>query len=390
MSTIALITICLLFSYVFGELAAHMGLSKILGQIVAGIVLGLPIFSGYFPLESILQIEFLADIGIIFLFLFIGLELNLGRFKAASHDTLFLGTICFVLPFVLGYVVATQIGLPMESAVVIGVCLSITSEFINTNALMNLKVFSSRLGQIIFGAGLVDEILGILMISLIIALFTVGGAGAMSFIGEVLLFVLISFALVKIVPKVFRFCCHSHSRVESFSAVLIIGLIIATLSEYLNLGPMLGALIAGVILQLSIKDKREEQEDVEELKVITMSLVVPFFFIWVGLQFDFAELLNNWELVLILLAVGFVGKFGGVFIARPFLEKKTTMQQASLLGWAMNSRGMIEIIIAQLAFEANLISVEIYTAIIAIAIIPTAVFLMILKYSIAKYPKIMN
>jgi len=169
---------------------------------------------------------------------------------------------------------------------------------------------------------------------------------------------------------------------------IIIGLIFALLSEVAGLGSILGAFLAGVILKKSFVIHRNEIHDEQNLKIIIFGLIIPFFFINISIHFDYSSIIQNPLLVFSVLIVAILGKLLGTFITKPFT--KLSWKKLHLIGWGMNSRGLLELIIANLAYQYHLIDQKLFSAIVFMAISTTIIFPFILKHLIQKNPKIMN
>ena len=125
------------------------------------------------------------------------------------------------------------------------------------------------------------------------------------------------------------------------------------LSKNFELGPIIGAFIAGIIIHLSEHRKYEHKENIKELEAMTFALIIPFFFINIGLHFDFASLTQNIWLVILVLLIATAGKLLGALIATPFTDLR--LSQTHLIGWGMNSRGAVELVIAEIARIKSLI-----------------------------------
>lgn len=404
MDSFAVITICLIVSFLLSELVARFKYPRILGQIMAGMVFSIPIMQRIFSPESLADIEFLAHLGVIFLFLMIGLEINLKKLREISKNALILAAFCIIIPFMLGFYLILLMGYDILTAVVVGVCLALTAEATNVKVLMDLNLFNSKIGQVMFGAGLIDDLFGVIAVAIILAISSPQTPNDL-YLLPVKLFGFIAIVLVifKVIPRFLYFVEKENSRVATFSSVLILGLTITVLAEQAGLGHILGAFLAGVIIQLEdkrlcqvvgkIKDKecpaveilRRERDSIKELNIITFSFIIPFFFIFMGLHFNFGRMLEYWPLVLLIISVAFVGKILGALASKFFTS--FSWRQSLAIGWGMNARGAIELVIAEIARANGLIPIEIYSAIVAMAILTTFAFPLAMRYYSVKYRK---
>ncbi len=398
MHIIVLIAICLTISLILSELFYRLNYPRVIGQIIAGIVLGIPVLNEWLTGSSIENIEFLSQLGIVFLLLLAGLEINIKKFQRSSKDSFLIAFMTSIVSFLFGFFMVKAIAgttlLDLGSykvnivAAIVGASLALTAEGTTLNVLIETKTLNTKLGTIILGAGIIDDIFEILFLGLLLIYVN----KTMIYIGYVplliLSFVILTYIVIKFIPKVIRFIQHEHSRVATVSTFIVITLAISAISQLMGIGPVIGAFIAGLIIQWANKDKHDEKEDVKELSIMAFSFIVPFFFINIGLHFDFAIILNDPLLVLLVVLVGTAGKLLGSLMVLPFSSLKG--KQAMLVGWGMNARGAMELVIIEIARINNLIPVELYSAVIIMAVTTTLFFPFILKRMLVKNPGIMD
>ncbi len=203
---------------------------------------------------------------------------------------------------------------------------------------------------------------------------------------KLLLFVLAIYALWHLVPKMIGYINRERSITATFSSIVIVGLLAALLSERLVFSPVLGAFVAGCIIGAANKNKEENRLVTEELKLMLFSFIIPFFFIDIGLDFQLRQLVNAPVLALAVLAVAILGKLGGAFLAKPFTD--LSARQMALIGWGMNSRGAIELVIAKLALDhstgARPFPPDVYSALVATAVVTTLLFPLVVRFMIRR------
>jgi Kef-type K+ transport system membrane component KefB len=204
----------------------------------------------------------------------------------------------------------------------------------------------------------------------------------------IFLFILLVFVIFKYVPRLIVIIQKEHSKVSLFSTVLVIGISITALSQFLGFGPMIGAFIAGLLLRWAIKNKHVEEENVNELKVMTFSFIIPFFFINIGLHFDYTYIIQNPWMTLVIIIVATIGKILGSLVVTFF--RRISVRQGLLMGWGLNSRGAIELVILEVARQNKLIPPELYSSVVVMAVLTTLIFPFVLRYYLNKYPGIMD
>jgi len=411
----------LIVSFILSELFYRLKYPRVMGQIIAGIIIGLPLFSGLiFPQggfsaalasgqPSAVLIDMLSDLGIIFILLLVGLEINYTKLKTLSYDVLAIAALTILVPFAAGYYLMQLMGYPSIISLVVGAALAITAEGTTAMVLMELDKLNTKLGEIVLAAGVLDDLFGVVFLSMLLV-FVPGNTSPdllnslgldyssgdnilipfMIVLLELFVFVTLSFVMFRVFPPVIRYIQSEKSESTEFMTVLLGGLFIAVLSELLGLGTIIGAFIAGLIIQHAIGNKMEEEKMVEDLKLAGLSLFIPFFFIHIGLHFDLSSLFSNPLVFLLILSVALAGKIISALIAKPFTD--LSWQQLYLVGWCMNSRGAVGLVIAGMSYsffvEAG--ALDVFSSIVAMTALTTLILPLVLKYEISRHPSIMS
>ncbi len=387
-----LITITAVFvlSTFLSEIAGKLKVSRVIAQILAGILLGIPLVRAFVS-KDISIVSFLADIGIVFMLFLIGLETNFAKMKKTSKEAVLVSFFSAAVPIILGYIVMRfMLNYSNTVSIVTAMALAVTAEGVILAVLSESKKMNTRLGRIILEAGIMDDLFEFIFISIVLILAHKGsGAALIQFPFKILLFTGIAYLLFKlIIPWITKHLIKNNNRVEAFSIILGMGLIVASISTFLDLGPIIGAFLAGVIIKLVNEKKDAEKIIVEELKVITFGFIMPFFFVYVGFNFDISSVFTNPYILLLITLAAISGKVFGSMMVGFFDE--LSFKKLSLIGWSMNARGAMEIVIAQIAKNAGLIPVEVYSAIVGMAIITTIIFPFVLRSYLAKDKNIMD
>ncbi|MBD3164083.1 hypothetical protein GF323_02710 [Candidatus Woesearchaeota archaeon] len=386
-----LITVALILavSFVFSEIFYALRYPRVIGQIIAGMVLGLPFFSDLF-LINVYDFYYLAEFGIIFLLLLTGLEINLEKFRKSERDSFIIAIFSISAPFIMGFLLMKTAGYDNLSAFIVGACLSLTAEGTTLKILMDMRALNTKIGTIIVGAGIFDDMIGILFLTVVS--FLAGGKldQLYAFPFEIMLFIGVVYFTYKLFPMSLRKIEKERSTVSTFSFIVLFGIIIALISKLLYISPIIGAFIAGIIIHLSEHRRGEYRQTVKELRIVTFSLIIPFFFIYIGLQLQKALplMMQNLALAFMILIVATIGKIFGALLATPLTD--LTLPQTHLIGWGLNSRGLIELVVATFAFENRLISSNIFGSIVATAVITTLIFPFIMKSIVKNNRKILN
>ena len=392
LSVIAVLAIVLGIAFLFNEAFKRSSLPPVVGQILGGLILGIPIIKSFIfqSSESFEIVDLLATLGILFLLLLVGLEIDIEKISQSSREGVLIAFSAAIVPLILGFALLRMLGYSVVASLIFGGALSVTAEGTTMKVLMDANALNTRLGAVIVSAGAIDDIFEVLFLSMVTIVGFGGSVFQLVYLPlEFLAFIAVAFILFKLVSNALR-TIEKRGDVELFSLIIIFVLIMATLSEALQMGYLIGAIASGFLLQLSMRRlrKSDEEEIVRATRLITLAFVVPFFFVNIGLNFDYGYLFGNVLLMVLTVVIAFLGKILGTIIIKPL--SRLSVKQLYLIGWGMNSRGAVELVIALLALRHGLITQEIFSALVAMAIITTLVFPFVLQREIRKDPKAME
>ncbi len=392
-SALATIITSIVLAFILSELSVRLKIPRVIGQIAAGIVLGIGAIKGFFFTDNTLEIfSFLAYLGTIFLFFFVGLEINMRRFRENIKEAALISLLNTSIPFIIGLVVSKFFfGLETIVAVIIGIALSVSSQAISLDVLDEFRMINTRIGSLIIGAGAVDDVFELVLISGV--LMVINAASGISGLFDVflngILFILVIIAFRRfLVPYIIDKLHDEKNPTLLFAGAVMISLMLAGIAEYFKLDALIGALIAGVLVrQTFLAEGRhglfEEHNVAKIMHTMAFGFLVPIFFVWVGLNTNLASMFNNIGFSLVLTLIAIIGTVGGALIA--VLLTKGSFIEGLLVGWGVNPKGDVELVIVTLALQNYLITIDIYSAIILMALITTIVSPIIFRYLIKKY-----
>ena len=396
MEIFVLVPLILIVTFVMGLLFKRIGLPAVVGQILAGILLGIPFLKVFlFDNESSLVIvDFLAYLGIIFLLFLAGLEIDIEKIKETSRESLMISLSSALLPFGLGFAFMMLVfpSYGWLAALVFGGAMMVTSEATKVKVLMDLNSLNTHLGAIMLAAGALDDIFEVLFLALVAVIGRGGGLIELAAIPvEIVVFVVVAFAFFKVASKVFRYLDRNGgNQAEIFSLVVIFIMVLSALSEGLGIGYLIGAIAGGFILQIAMRNihERHRKDMIKVTELIALGFIVPFFFANVGINFEFDTLFSSVGLLVATVVIAFSGKIVGCLLIKPF--SRLTLKQLYYTGWAMNSRGAAELVIALAAKQFGLIPLEVFSALVAMSLITTLAFPPVLARGIRRNPGLMN
>ncbi|MDP2741803.1 MAG: cation:proton antiporter, partial [bacterium] len=358
------------------------------------------------------MIAFLAELGVVILLFQIGLESNIQKMKAVGFRAFLVACVGVIVPFVLGtYIVGPWLmqGLAFNAYLFIGATLTATSVGITARVFQDLNKLQTKEAQIVLGAAVIDDVLGLIILAVVSAIATVGGVGIglITWItAKAILFLVGSIVIGQIVaPHVGKFFAKIHTGTGmKFTTAISFGLLFAFLAQKIGLAPIVGAFAAGLVLDpvhfryfkdaKIVKDIKESAENldeptrkkilgilephahrhVEELIEPLGLLLVPIFFVMTGMGVSLSTLAN---LPILLVALGitvaaFVGKIVSGLVAGKVNK--------AVVGFGMIPRGEVGLIFAMTGKSLNVISDQIFSAIVIMVIVTTLLTPPILTY----------
>ncbi len=389
--------IALVLAYAISEVFRHFGLPRVIGQILAGIVLGIPVIKSWLFTDSILStFSFITNIGIILLFFFVGLEINLREFKRNFKESSLIAIFNTLIPLGVGFLAGKYLfNLSNPVSLVLGISVSVSSQAISLDILEEAKLLKSRIGNLIIASGTVDDVFELLLISAILILFHFVALGQASFqklLLDILIFVLIVIiSRLLIIPYAMRMFEKEKSQSTLFMGALIIVLLMSYLSELLGISSLIGALIAGILVRQTLLTGSERKpwrknEISHSIHIVAFGFLIPLFFVNVGLNTSVSSLSSNLLLVFVFILIDIIGTLAGTIIG--VLLSKGTLSEGFIVGWGVIPKGDTELVIATLALNNGLIGIEIFTVIITVAMFSTFLAPIVFKQLIKKHAEV--
>ena len=384
----------LLTARLFAEIATRLRIPSVIGEITAGILLG-PSLLGM--IENDGTIRLLAEIGIILLLFEVGLKTDARRLIEAGSKSTIVAIGGFIMPFLLGFLVAYWL-LEMELLVslFIGGTLTATSIGITVRVLSDLGRQHHREGQIVLGAAVLDDILGVLLLALIYE-FSIGGGISILNASKVLLFVTVFFVLAPLAAMLMsRLIRHldTISEIPGLIPTTIVSLVLffALLAHAIGAPELLGGFAAGLALSrrfflpfgLAIKTNKKFARAIARQMSPIISLFTPIFFVSVGLSLNLQEIewssVFVWGLTGALLIAAVVGKVAGALLLREKLPHKL------MIGIAMIPRGEVGIVFAELGRVSGICCNEVYASLILVILLTTMVPPFVMRWLYRTWP----
>ncbi len=360
-----------------GEAAERVGQPSLLGELLIGMVF-VPVF-GLFIEPDFSSVEFISSLGILLLLFMAGLHIDFNRLKDVGKSAFSAAFLGFVIPFGLGILLADYYSMGLLEALFLATGLSITAIPVSVKILMDFGVMESRVALTIVGAGVIDDILAVIVIGAISSL-AISGEVSYLFIFylflKIVVFLILSFTLgfiiiEKIVPYVFSM--RTGGAIVSFGLAVALGM--AYLAEALGLHGVIGAFVAGLVLG----NNKEYKDPVilDRFESYILGLFAPIFFAWVGISFYFSLGATDLQLAFIVVLVSLVGKFlgGGIGAKMGGLD----ILESISVGVGMNARGAIELIVVSIGVSLHAIGPAVINSLVIMALITTLITPVVLK-----------
>jgi Kef-type K+ transport system membrane component KefB len=388
-----------------GGLAQRMGQPAVIGEILAGVVLGPSLLSGFFPwVEQWIvpqtqaqgyMLEVVALIGVMLLLVITGLETDLALIRRRIGVALGVGAGGLIVPFILGLLLGfalpeSLVGDPSERtvfALFVATALAISAIPVLAKILMDLDLMRREFGQTVLAAGMLNDLSGWALLGIVTALASAQALTAgivLQTVGMVVVFVLATITVGRFVVERGLGLIQDRFRGPDLILTLVIVLAFAwgAFSQALRLEPVLGAFAVGILFGGL---PRLPTDVVQKLESMALAVFAPIFFAVAGLKVDIGAILQP-DLLLIALAVivvATVGKVAGAYVGARYLSDQDHWSSLAY-GAGLNARGAVEIIIATIGLSLGILTTEMFSIIVLMAVVTSVVAPAGLRYCLAR------
>ncbi len=389
-----------------GEIMQRIGQPSVIGELLAGIILGPSLFGWAWPEaqqaifpkapEQEAMIDGIAQFGILLLLLLTGMETDLKLVRKIGRPALAISIASIVVPFACGFALGEMLPdtlLPgpqarLVASLFMGTALSISSVKIVAVVVREMNFMRRNVGQIIVATAIIDDTIGWIIIAVIFSLAAQGTLDLASVAKAVLgtlVFLAVSFTIGRWL--VFQLIRWANDNLVSTAPVITVILLLmggmALITHLIGVHTVLGAFVAGILVGESPILTRQIDE---RLRGLISSVFMPVFFGLAGLSADLSVLRDPKLLMLtgLLVLIASVGKFGGAFVGGTIggLSKRESLALAS----GMNARGSTEVIIASIGLSIGVLSQDLFTMIVTMAIVTTMAMPPMLRAALARLP----
>ncbi len=380
-------------AWAFGSLFARFGLPVVLGELTAGLILGpalLGVISGSEP------IEFMAELGIFFLMFYAGLEMDPEELLEHIKPAVIVALGGFILPFVLGYFFTRFFGGTQYQSLFMGMGLSVTSLAVQARILHDMQIQKTKLGHIIIGAAIADDIMALIALSLLLGLAESGSIEPK----------VVAFVLFKVIAFFGAVILISHfvlgrlnlrfdtDASRDFTFALLSALVLAFFAELAGLHLIIGAFVAGQFVRKLIRDPDAFEHIRSRVYALSYGFLAPIFFVTLSFHLHLSFDVSLWVFTGVVTVIAIIGKLvgcglGGYASGHSFWE-------SNIIGFGMNGRGAVELVVAMVVIKLSnellaegkilepLLTTDQFSALILMAFITTFIAPVTLKWGLRK------
>ncbi|QRY60366.1 cation:proton antiporter [Sphingobacterium siyangense] len=384
---LAQIVTIIIAARIMGWICIKIKQPVVIGEMLAGIILGPSLLGLYFPefshtlfpVESLSNLQFLSQIGLILFMFIIGMELDLNVLRNKAHDAVVISHASIVIPFTLGISLAYFLYLfhpPtnvefLSYSLFIGISMSITAFPVLARIIQERGLQKSKLGAMAITCAAADDITAWCILAVVIAIVKAGDfASALYTIGLAVAYVLIMIKIVR--PFLMRVGEVKGSKEALSKPVVAIFFIVLLLSAYatevIGIHALFGAFMAGAIMP---EGSRFRTAFIEKIEDVSTLLLLPLFFVYTGLRTQIG-LLNDpqlWMITIGIILVAVIGKFAGSTLAARFVGQ--SWKDSLSIGALMNTRGLMELIVLNIGYDLGVLSAELFSMMVVMALVTT-------------------
>ncbi len=381
------IIVIIFFARMFGFLFKKIGQPAVIGEIVAGIILGPSVFGAYFPemtsflfpAASLGTLSFISQIGLILFMFIIGMELDLKAIGKQAYGAVIISHASIIIPYTLGMGLAyfmykeyapANISF-LSFALFMGIAMSITAFPVLARILQEKGMTKSKLGAMALTCAAADDLTAWCILAAVIALVKSGSSiSAIYTIGLALIYVLVMLKLVRPALKRLEhvYANKEHKRTAVIAFLFLMLIVSSYISSIIGIHALFGAFLAGVIMPPGIEFRKIVTDKIEDLSII---LLLPLFFVITGLRTQIS-LLNEghlWVTFGWVLLVAVAGKFGGSAIAAKMVGQN--WKDSLSIGVLMNTRGLMQLIVLNIGYDLGILTPQIFAMMVLMALVTT-------------------
>ena len=382
MRFLGMLSVILLATLIGGQFSARLKLPAVVGELLAGIIVGPAVLNLVQPTEII---KVLSDIGVIFLMFLAGLDSDLKTLKRLLRPSVLVAGFGMIVPIIIAYFTGILFAFSQVESLFLGLTFSATSVSISVAVLQEMGRLQGKEGMTILGAAVADDLLSIILLSIVSGLTGVSEPGSnkgkdliLSLLTQAAFLILLVFVSVYVIPRLINLSQRLTLPVPETLVAMIIVVLASWGAEKVGLSNVIGAFFAGLALNRTSAQKTLKKN----FTVIGYSSFIPIFFVSIGLNMSIKGILNDFILFFVLVIGSVFSKLVGAGLGAKIAGFSNS--SALLVGTGMVSRGEMALVVAQMGLTNHLLAPAAYSTVIGAIIMTTVVSPFLLKWSISK------
>lgn len=366
----------LTLAWSFGRLTERVGYPALMGELLAGILFGPTVVGLIHPTESI---EIFAELGVFLLMIYVGMEVDLHDLFKLGPQSLMVALGGFVMPFGLGYAVGGFIGTTVEQSLFIGIAMAATSLATKSRILVDLEILDTRIAGVLLGGALLSDVGVMIVFAGIMGFIETGELTALG-LGLVAGRAFLFFAAALVIGD--RFLPYLWGQLEdwmerhefvdktsAFTVALVVALVFAFFAALVDLHMIIGGFMAGLFLRQAQLDPDIYQHMYDVMYDLAMGFFAPIFFVSVAFDLTLDVFTGSLDLLVLVVVAAFVGKIVGSWLFA--FPTNLSWREGLVIGFGMNGRGTVEIVIVSIALSTGIIGQELFSILVFTAILTT-------------------
>ena len=385
--------ILLVFARILGEVFERFKQPAMIGEILAGVILGPTLLNLIHRTD---EIKTISELGVFLLVIIAGLEINFDDIlKSLKGRNIIISIMGFFLPLFSGFYVGYLYGTAAMTTVFIGLCVAITALPVSIRILMDLGKINSEIGQKIISVAIFDDVLALTILGVVLnskdtdmEVGTIMRVAAFSLL-KLAVFIVLLIIAYRAIKKVSNRQNYLESKLNQLLLILrgkeslyalffVFVLIFATITESLGFHFIIGSFFAAMLISENLVGKTHLNTFHKTTNGLAMGFLAPIFFAGIGLEFNFSSI-HNFGLLFAVLFVSYFSKIVGGYLGGRFAGLNNSV--ALTLGIGLNARGIMELVIANIAYKNGLINLEVFSILVIMGIVTTLSTPMMLKKS---------
>jgi Kef-type K+ transport system membrane component KefB len=374
------ILIILLSARLLSEVSERVGMPGILGEILAGILLGITV------LEITDTISSVAQLGVIFLLFIAGYkEVHIDDLKASSKKAIIATVFQILIAFIAGFGLGYFFGLGNLESLVLAVAFSPTSIGVTVKTLLDMNYLSSKPGSMMLSSAIFDDIISIFLVSIVSTMAQhnsiLSPIQFLTLIGKLIIFVGVMYFLSRyVLSRLFGYVRKMHARESVFATVILVALFSAYFAEVMGLHAVIGAFVGGVMLSNIPVAKIEDVQS--KVSGLAYGMLTPVFFVYIGMSVDPTSLGAAGIFTVLIVVFGLLGKLVGGFVGAKTVG--FNFYESLIFGAGVMPRAEVTLVTISIGREMGIIGEEIFSAVVLLAAVSIFVAPILLKFAIQK------